>query len=67
MNNPKMLLYIGYTMLFCGLLITLVRIAQMLNLFGLSRTDSNFSASAVGFIFVIAGIVNIRRYKKNNQ
>lgn len=66
MNNPKMSLYIGYTLLFCGLLITLLRLAQMFNLFGLSRTDSSFTTSALGLIFVIGGMVNIRRYRKNN-
>jgi len=67
MNNPKISLYIGYVMLTCGIVISLLRIGQMLSLFGLSRTDSSSSTTFVGLLFIIVGVVNIKKYKRRNS
>jgi uncharacterized membrane protein YdcZ (DUF606 family) len=63
MNNPKVTLFLGYVVLGCGLLISLIRIAEMLGLFGLSKPDGFFK-TFTGFIFVVLGVLIIRKFKK---
>lgn len=67
MNNPKISLYIGYVMLVCGIIISILRLAQILNLFGLSRTDSSSGTTFVGLLFILVGIVNIKKHKRKSN
>lgn len=65
MNNPKVTLFLGYVLVGCGLLIAFIRLASMFNLFGINKIGSTFT-SLIALIFVILGIVIIKKVRKNN-
>jgi uncharacterized membrane protein len=65
MNNPKVNLFLGYVLIVCGIIISLTRLASIMNLFGLEKVGST-TTSVFGLIFVILGVVTIRRARKNN-
>jgi uncharacterized membrane protein len=65
MNNPKVNLFLGYVLIVCGIIISLTRLASIMNLFGQEKVGST-STSVFGLIFVILGVVTIRWARKNN-